>query len=77
MLSAALIAGGAALMLFGALMIAGWIGGKSTWFDAGIFDRQGATKTDRQFLSLYFFTFVIAPLMVGAMLIIFGLQRLE
>lgn len=77
MLAIFLIAAGTVMMVFGSLMIAGWVGGKSSWFDVGIFDRQGTTKTDRQFLDLYFFTFVIAPLLVGALLIIFGLQLFE
>ena len=62
-------------MLLGAIMTAGWVSGRSTWFDAGVYDRQGATKNDRQFLDLYFIALVIAPLMIGALLIVFGLQQ--
>ncbi|MFA6134180.1 MAG: hypothetical protein WC869_09230 [Phycisphaerae bacterium] len=74
MLGVILIIAGILLMLLGMLMITGWVNGKSSWFDSGVYDRQGSTKTDRQFLDLYFIVLVIAPLLVGAMLIVFGLQ---
>lgn len=75
MLGAVLILIGAALMVFGAIMLIGWVGGKSRWFDAGVYDRAGTSKTDRQFLDLYFIAIVIAPLLFGAILIVFGLRQ--
>jgi len=66
---------GAVLMIVGVIMLVGWVGGKSTWFDAGVYDRQGSSKTDRQFLNLYFLVFVIAPLLVGATLIVYGVRK--
>ena len=72
-----LIASGAGLMLFGMIATAAWVGGKSNWFDSGVFDRRGTSKTDRQFLDLYFVAIVIAPLLSGGMLIVFGLRALQ
>jgi hypothetical protein len=69
-----LIVIGAILMVAGTVMLLGWVSGKSNWFDAGVYDRQGASKTDRQFLNLYFLALVIAPLLVGATLIVYGLR---
>jgi hypothetical protein len=65
---------GAILMVGGTVMLIGWVSGKSNWFDAGVYDRQGSSKTDRQFLNLYFLALVIAPLLVGATLIVYGLR---
>ncbi len=62
-------------MLVGVVTLAAWVGGRSSWFDAGVYDRQGDTKTDRQFLDLYFVAMVIAPLLAGALLIVLGLQQ--
>lgn len=77
MLAIALIAVGVVLMLVGVITLAAWVSGKSSWFDAGVYDRQGETKTDRQYLDLYFVALVIAPLLVGALLIVLGLQQLQ
>jgi hypothetical protein len=70
-----LIVIGAALAGFGAFMAVGWVGGRSTWFDAGVFDRQGSSKNDRQFLDLYFIALVIGPLLGGGILIVMGLMQ--
>jgi hypothetical protein len=68
-----LIAAGVVLMLLGAVLGVAWTGGLGRRFDSSIFDR-GDTKTDRQFLDLYFVATVIAPLLVGALLIALGLR---
>lgn len=77
MLHAILILVGLLLMFGGVLMLWGWLGGKSKWFDSGVYDKEGASKNDRQFLDLYFIVLIIAPLLVGAMLIVFGLRGLQ
>ncbi len=76
MLSIILIVVGGILMGFGVLMLSAWVSGKSTWFDAGVYDRRGTTMNERQFLNLYFVSMVLAPLLGGAILIVFGLRRL-
>jgi len=79
MLAVMLIVCGGLLMLFGVLMLGGWLSGKSNWFDAGVYDRAEAAKKDRKYLDLYFFyffTIIVLPLLVGGLLIIFGLRRL-
>jgi hypothetical protein len=70
-----LIAAGAVLMLAGVFLLSAWLSGKPAWFDTGAFDRRGATKTDRQFINVYFVALVLAPLLVGAILIVYGLTR--
>ena len=75
MVAAVLIVAGAASMLAGSVMLVGWVSGKSGWFNAGVFDRAGNTKNDRQFMDLYFVAMVIAPLLGGAVLIVFGLRE--
>ncbi len=77
MMGAVLIVCGVASMLLGVLMLSGWVGGKSTWFDSAVFDRRGGSKTDRMFLYLYFLAMVIAPLALGGLLIVMGLQELR
>jgi len=74
MLNVLLAVAGVAMMVFGAVMLNGWLGGKSKWFDEDIFDRAGTTKNDRQFLDLYFIVIVITPLLAGAFLIVYGLR---
>jgi hypothetical protein len=67
---------GAVLMSAGGVMLTGWVSGKSRWFNASVYDRRGASKTDRMFIDLYFISMVLAPLMAGALLIVVGLLRL-
>jgi len=76
MLAGILIAAGTVVMLFGVVMLAGWVGGKGRWFGVDVYDRTGVSKTDRQFLNLYFMAIVLAPLFFGGMLIVFGLRAL-
>jgi len=75
MLGAILIILGAVLMVVGLVMLVGWVGGRSRLTQA-IVDCAGDSKTDRQFLGLYFIVLVVVPLLGGAMLIAFGLRRL-
>ena len=76
MMGAVLIVCGVASMLLGVLMLSGWVGGKSTWFDSAVFDRRGGSKTDRMFLYLYFLAMVVVPLLAGGILIAYGLSKL-
>lgn len=76
MLGALLIAAGAVLMALGVAVLLAWTGGRSTWFDSGVFDRRGSTFSDRQLLTLYFTALVVAPLLIGGLLIILGLREL-
>jgi hypothetical protein len=57
-------------------MLAQWSSGQSRWFDAGVRDSAGASKTDRQFIDLYFIALVVAPLLGGAIAVLFGLRAL-
>lgn len=75
MLGAILIILGAVLMVIGLIMLVGWVSGRSRLAQA-VLDRTGDSKTDRQFLGLYFIVLVLVPLLGGALLIAFGLRRL-
>jgi len=72
-----LVVSGAVLMGLGVVMLIGWVGGKSRWFDEAVYDRRGSSKVDRQFLDLYFLAIVIAPLLGGAIMIVFGLRYIR
>lgn len=76
MLGYILIAAGALAMLLGTLTLWQWNTGAGRWFDPGVADRPGDTKNDRQFLDLYFISLIVAPLLGGAILIVFGLKEL-
>ena len=75
MLGGVLIFVGAALMLFGATMLGGWISGKGAWSDADIYTRPGRDQKEWLLLDLHFLAKIIAPLMAGAVLILVGLRR--
>jgi len=75
MLPVILIIIGAVLLCIGVFMLWAWLDGRSMWFDAGIYDRSGSSKTDRQFLNLYYIAVVLAPLLCGAVLIVYGLRK--
>jgi len=77
MAGALLILAGVACMAAGAVLLGGWIAGKSRWFGVGVYDRAGESKADRQVLYLYFIVLVLAPLLGGALLIAFGIQQLQ
>lgn len=71
-----LIGGGAAAMILGTMLLGQYLPSARRWFGTGVVDRTGATKTERQYLDLYFIVFVIIPLLGGAVLILLGLQQL-
>jgi hypothetical protein len=71
-----LIGGGAAAMILGTLLLGQYLPNTHHWLGAGVIDRPGATKTDRQYLDLYFTAYVIAPLLSGAVMILLGLRQL-
>ena len=75
LLGVILILVGVALMIFGIRMLWSWLGSTASRFDAAWFDRGGSSKTDRQFLDLYFIAAVLGPLLGGAILIVFGLAQ--
>ena len=70
------IAIGAVLMTGGVILLRGWITGKSAWFDPSVYDRPGNTKNDRMLLYVTFMAMVLAPLLTGAILIVYGLRQL-
>ena len=76
MLGIGLIIGGLAAMGLGVIMFVQWSSGQSRWFDSAVRDSDGASKTDRQFIDLYFIAFVVAPLLGGALAVLFGLREL-
>ncbi|MGA2266579.1 MAG: hypothetical protein ABSH10_09165 [Phycisphaerae bacterium] len=76
MLGIILIVAGVILMILGGILLLAWTGDPSRWFDAAVHDNRGTTKTDRQFLDLYFLAMVIAPLLVGGLLIALGLRQI-
>lgn len=71
-----LIAVGAALMIMGTLMLWPWVEGQGRFAERGSYDGRGGGQSDWVFLTLYFLTLVIAPLLGGAILIVFGLHYL-
>ena len=75
LLGVMLILAGLGLMIFGVRMLCSWLGSAGSRFDAAWFDRSGSSKTDRQFLDLYFIAAVLGPLLGGAILIVFGLSQ--
>ena len=75
MLGYAFIIVGAAGMLLGALMLCQWIGSAQRWTKLPVYESTGDTKNQRQYIDLYFIATVVAPLLIGATLILFGLRR--
>ena len=75
MLGGMLILVGVALMLFGATMLTGWISGKGAGSGADIYTRPGRDQKEWLLLDLHFMVKVIAPILAGAVLILFGLRR--
>ena len=63
------------MMVFGAIRITAWSAGKNAWFDRDYYDRRGDTFNDRVFLDLYFLAAVVAPLLIGGILVVWGLQQ--
>ena len=67
---------GAALMLLGVYMLWEWLGGSSKLFEAAGRNRP-ASQPDFVLMSLCFISLVVASLLGGAILIVFGLARLR
>ncbi len=76
MVGGVLIGIGTLLLLLGVVLLTGWTGGRSRWFGADVYDRPGDNRTDRIFLDLYFVVKVLAPLLGGATMIVYGLRLL-
>ncbi len=76
MLGPILVFAGAVLMTVGLVFLGGWVSGRGERAgkpDAALPD---GSKTDRQLMDLYFIALVVAPLLGGAVLIAFGLEKL-
>ena len=76
MMGSVLILLGAVLMIAAVAVLGGLVSGNRGRWARGVLDRAGASKNDRQFLSLYFVVLVVAPLLGGAVLIAVGLRQL-
>ena len=72
-----LIASGAGVMLFGVVMVVGWISGRSAWFGPGVFDRVDNPMSDRWLLYVTFVAVIPGPLLAGALLIVYGLYAVQ
>jgi hypothetical protein len=72
MLAIALLVAGGTLMLTGVLMLWEWLGGESKLFDAD----SSWVQADWLLLDIRFIALVIAPMLFGAILIVFGMARL-
>ncbi len=73
MLGPILIAAGIVLMILGVISSTYWVSDKASWLNADSADRPGGTLNERQYIRLCFVALVIAPLLVGAILIVYGL----
>jgi hypothetical protein len=68
---------GGVLMAAGVLLLYAWLNNKSRWFDSESFDQQNSVRMGFLFWSfylLYFLALVIAPLLGGALMIVYGLR---
>ncbi|MHC4985052.1 MAG: hypothetical protein ACYTFO_02745 [Planctomycetota bacterium] len=70
-----LIAIGGTLMILGTLMLLPWVEGQGRFAERGGYDARGTIQSDWLFISLYFLSLVIAPLLGGAILIVYGLDQ--
>lgn len=75
-LDISLLVAGAALMGLGVMMLLAWMGDDGENSGRFGFRSRGAAQTDWVFMDLQFLALVIAPLLGGAILIVFGLVRL-
>jgi len=75
MVGGAFIFVGTVMMLFGVVMLMGWVSGKARWIDRGVYDREGSSKVDRLLLDVYFLATVVMPLLCGGILIVIGLRQ--
>jgi hypothetical protein len=67
---------GAIATLFGVVMLWQWNSGTGSWLDSGVVGKAGTSKNDRQFILLYFISLVLAPLLGGAIMVVFGLGHI-
>ena len=77
MLGFILIAVGGTLMILGTLMLMPWVEGQGRFAERGGSDGRGTIQSDWLFICVYFLSLVIAPLLSGAILIVFGLNQLR
>ncbi len=69
---------GGVLMVAGVLLLYAWMNNKSRWFDSESFGQQNSGRMGCLFWSfyvLYFMALVIAPLLGGALIIVYGLTQ--
>ena len=67
---------GAALMLLGVFMLWEWLGGASKFSENSQRDRP-TRQPDLVLMGLWFLSLVVASLLGGAILIVFGLARVR
>ena len=67
---------GAALMLLGVCMLWEWLSGTSKFFETTQRDRP-ARQPELVIMGLWFLSLVVASLLGGAILIVFGLARIR
>ena len=72
-----LLISGAGLMILGVVMVVGCISGGVTWFGQGASGRDGNPKVSRLLLGVTFIALVPAPLLSGALMILYGLYCLQ
>jgi hypothetical protein len=76
-LDASLVVAGAALMILGVWMLLRWMGDEGEGTGKFGFGSRGASQNDWVLMDLQFIALVIAPLLGGAILLVFGLARLD
>ena len=68
---------GGVLMVAGVLLLYAWMNNKSRWLDSESFEQHNSGRMGCLFWSLYllyFVALVIAPLLGGALMIVYGLE---
>lgn len=76
-LDVSIVVGGGALMILGMLMLLRWLGEEGEGSGKFGFGSRSASQGDWVLMDLQFLALVIAPLLGGAILIVFGLARLR
>ena len=66
---------GGGLMAFGFFMLFAWVSGRSSWIDPSVLERSGDSKNDRMFIDLYYIAIVLAPLLSGSILLLYGVRQ--
>jgi tetrahydromethanopterin S-methyltransferase subunit D len=67
---------GAALLGVGAVALVSWAGDRSGWFDLRIWPRQSSARKGMIPMWFYFFSVVVAPLLVGGTLVVYALRKM-